>query len=189
MIYLQLFFAYLQIGLFTIGGGHAAIPVAQSVLVDGYGWLTVKEFTDMITLSEMTPGPFAINSATYVGIKTGGILGGVVATLSFLIPSVVICFSLYFIVKKFRRQKFISGFMAGIKPAVSGLISAAGFTIALTALFGASALNQLKVDFNFDLIALIIATLSVIAVRKTKINPVLVILLSGVFGVLLYSAF
>ena len=79
--------------------------------------------------------------------------------------------------------------MAGIKPAVSGLISAAGFTIALTALFGASVLNQLKINFNFDLIAFIIATLSIIAVRKTKINPVLVILLSGVFGVLLYSVF
>ena len=98
MIYLELFLAYLQIGLFSIGGGHASIPVAQSVVVDGKGWLNIKEFTDMITISEMTPGPFSVNSATYVGLKMGGILGGIIATLGFLLPSVAICLCIYFFI-------------------------------------------------------------------------------------------
>ncbi|MBR1968475.1 MAG: chromate transporter [Clostridia bacterium] len=189
MIYLKLFLAYLQIGLFSIGGGHASIPVAQSVVVDGQGWLTLEEFTAMITISEMTPGPFGLNSATYVGIKTAGVLGGVISTFAFLIPSFIICTALFLLVKKFRNGRAVNGLMTGIRPAVSGLISSAGVSITILALFGASTLSELKVGFNFNPIALFICAVAFIATGKTKINPVFIILLSGVLGVILYSIF
>lgn len=189
MIYLQLFVAYLQVGLFSIGGGHASIPVAQSVVVDGYGWLNLQEFTAMITLSEMTPGPFSINSATYVGTKMGGILGGVVTTLGFLLPSVVICSLLYFVVKRYRKVRAVDGFMQGIRPAVSGLISSAGFSLIVLAILGLSDLSAAKNGVRFNPVALAIFTLAFIIIRKTKINPVLIIILSGVIGAGLYLIF
>ncbi len=186
MIYLNLFLAYLQIGLFSIGGGHASIPVAQGVVVDTWGWLNMDEFTDMITISEMTPGPFGINSATFVGTKVGGLLGGIIATVSFLIPSVIICLSLYALISKFRKARGVDGFMQGIRPAVSGLISSAVLSIAMLAILGGSTLNALTVGFNFDYVALILATLSFIATRTLKINPVIIILISGAVGGLTY---
>lgn len=189
MIYLELFLAYLKIGLFSIGGGHASIPVVQSVIVDGKGWLTLEEFTAMITISEMTPGPFGINSATYVGIKIAGILGGIISTLSFLLPSFFICIALYLIVKNFRKLRAIDGLMLGIKPAVSGLISSAGVSITMLAILGGSTLGALKLGLNFDFVALIIAVLAFITTRKTKLNPIIIILLSGVVGLTLYAIF
>ncbi len=125
MIYLRLLLAFMQIGLFSIGGGHASIPVAESVVVNNYGWLTLDDFTATITISEMTPGPFGINSATYVGLKVGGVFGGIVATIGFLIPSVTICLLLYLVVRRFRKARAVDGLMQGIRPAVAGLISSA----------------------------------------------------------------
>lgn len=185
---LQLFFAYVQIGLFSIGGGHASIPVAQGVVVDSLNWLSLDEFTAMISISEMTPGPFALNSATYVGIKVGGILGGIVATLGFLAPSVTICLLLYNIVRRFRRARAVDGLMQGIRPAVAGLISSAGLSIGLLAIFGASTLQTLKTAFSFDVVALGIAVTAFVVSRTVKkINPVIVIILSGAVGMLIYS--
>ena len=186
MIYLDLFLAYLKIGIFSIGGGHASIPVAQSVVVDDKGWLTIKEFTDMITISEMTPGPFAVNSATYVGLKMAGVLGGIISTLGFLLPTVMICLSLYVLIKRFRNAKAVDGFMQGIRPAVSGVISSAGLTILLFAVFGASNLTSFRTDFSFDIVNLVLGALTFILVRKTKVNPVLMILLTGIVGGLIY---
>ncbi len=187
MIYLNLFLAYLQIGLFSIGGGHASIPVAQSVVVDNRGWLSLEEFTSMITISEMTPGPFGINSATYVGLKVGGVLGGIIATVSFLIPSIIICLSLYMIVRRFSKAKFIGGLMQGIRPAVSGLIASAGLTIGMLAILGGSTLTVLKTGLSFDVTAAILAALAFLATKKFKVNPVVVILVSGALGALAYS--
>ena len=187
MIYLELFLAYLKIGLFSIGGGHASIPVVQSVIVDGKGWLTLDEFTAMITISEMTPGPFGINSATYVGIKTAGILGGIISTLAFLVPSFFICIGLYLMVKRFRKLRAVDGLMLGIKPAVSGLISSAGLSITLLAILGGSTFNMLKSGISFDAIALGISVGAFVTTRKTKLNPIIVILLSGVVGLILYA--
>lgn len=186
MIYLELFLAYLQIGLFSIGGGHASIPVAQSVVVDGKGWLNIKEFTDMITISEMTPGPFSVNSATYVGLKMGGMLGGIIATLGFLLPSVAICLCIYLLIKKFRSLRAVDGFMQGIRPAVSGVISSAGLTILLFAIFNASNISTFKSGFSFDYINLILGAVTFIIIRKTKVNPVLMILITGLIGGTVY---
>ncbi len=187
MIYLQLFWAYIQIGLFSIGGGHASIPVAQSMVVDNLGWMTLEEFSAMITLSEMTPGPFSINSATFVGTKMAGTLGGLVALLGFLVPSVIVCTLFFFIYKKFRKVRAIDGLMRGIRPAVSGLIGSAGLSITLLALFGASTLATFQTEFAFNPVALGIAIVAFVLCRKTKINPVIIILLCGVLGMIVYS--
>lgn len=189
MIYLRLFLAYLQIGLFSIGGGHASIPVAEGIVVRSMQWLTQEEFTAMITISEMTPGPFGLNSATYVGLKAGGFLGGLISTVAFLVPSFFICIVLYVIIGRFRKLRAIDGLMNGIRPAVSGIISSAGVTIFLTAIFGASTFAELSVNACFDVTAFIIAVAAFILLRTTKINPVIVILISGVFGIVLYSLF
>ncbi|MBE7083244.1 MAG: chromate transporter [Clostridiales bacterium] len=186
MIYLELFFAYLQIGLFSIGGGHASIPVAQSVVVDAMGWLNLKEFTDMITISEMTPGPFSVNSATYVGLKMAGILGGIISTLGFLLPSVAVCLSIYLLIRKFKNARMVDGFMQGIRPAVSGVISSAGLTILIFAVFGANTFSAFKTAFSFDWINLILGVGTFVLIRKTKVNPILMILLTGIVGGAIY---
>lgn len=185
MIYLQLFYAYLQIGLFSIGGGHASIPVAQSVIVDSMNFLSMEEFTAMITISEMTPGPFAINSATYVGLKMGGVIGGIVATLGFLLPSLIICPILYFLLMKFRSHHASEGVLKGIRPAVSGLISSAGLSITLVALIGANTLLASQ-SFAIDIRAIIIFCISLFLSKKAKINSVLIIFISGLLGLLYY---
>ncbi len=186
MIYLKLFLAYLQIGLFSIGGGHASIPVAQSVVVDTMGWLNLKEFTDMITISEMTPGPFAVNSATYVGIKMGGTLGGIISTLGFVLPTVALCLAIFLLIKNFRTTRTVNGFMQGIRPAVSGVISSAGLTILLFAVFGANNFNGFLTEINFDFLNLILGVFAFIIIRKTKINSVLMIPITGVVGGIIY---
>ncbi len=186
MIYLKLFLAYLQIGLFSIGGGHASIPVAQSVVVDTMGWLNLKEFTDMITISEMTPGPFAVNSATYVGIKMGGMLGGIISTLGFVLPTVALCLAIFLLIKNFRTTRTVNGFMQGIRPAVSGVISSAGLTILLFAVFGANNFNGFLTEINFDFLNLILGVFAFIIIRKTKINSVLMIPITGVVGGIIY---
>ena len=189
MIYLELILAYLQIGLFSIGGGHASIPVAKSVIVDNYGWLSLSEFTDMITISEMTPGPFAINSATFVGVKTAGILGGIISTIAFIIPSVIVCFTLYALVVRRTKSVAVRGFMQGVRPAVTGLISSAGLTIFIGAIYGASTIFDLLNAFSVDFIALFIFLAVFFLLRKTKINSVLLILFSGILGCGLYCVF
>ena len=90
MIYLQLFWSFIQIGMFSFGGGYAAMPLIQGQVVTDHGWLTMSEFTDLITISQMTPGPIAVNSATFVGLKIAGIPGAVVATLGCILPSCII---------------------------------------------------------------------------------------------------
>ena len=116
MIYLRLFISFLQIGLFSIGGGYAAMPLIKEQIVDINGWLTLKEFTDLVTIAEMTPGPIAINAASFVGNQIGGILGSVVATLGCVIPSYVIVLSLAWIYFRYKNLSFNSGVLEGLRP-------------------------------------------------------------------------
>jgi len=156
------------------------------VVVDAMGWLNLKEFTDMITISEMTPGPFSVNSATYVGLKMAGILGGIISTLGFLLPSVAVCLSIYLLIRKFKNARMVDGFMQGIRPAVSGVISSAGLTILIFAVFGANTFSAFKTAFSFDWINLILGVGTFVLIRKTKVNPILMILLTGIVGGAIY---
>ena len=178
MIYFQLFLAFLQVGLFSIGGGHASIPVAESVVVDKLAYLSAEEFSRMLVISEMTPGPFGINVATFVGLKMGGVLGGIISTVSFLLPSFFICLIAYKIVSRFQNLSAIDGFMRGIRPCVSGLISSAVFSIFMLSSFGFNHVNLVG-DFCFSPLSFALSATAFVLARKTKLNPVVIIILSG----------
>ena len=136
MIYLQLFFSFLQIGLFSFGGGYAAMPLIQGQVVTRHEWLTMGEFTDLITISQMTPGPIAINSATFVGIKIAGIPGALVATLGCILPSCVIVTVIARLYLKYRNMALLQGVLESLRPAVVALIASAGLSVLITAFWG-----------------------------------------------------
>lgn len=173
MIYLQLFLSFLQIGLFSFGGGYAAMPLIQDQVVTRYGWLSMAEFTDLITISQMTPGPIAVNSSTFVGYNLAGILGGIVCSASTLaIPFVLaLIVAIYF--SKFKDNIYLKNALSGIRPAVIGLIAA-------------SCLSVGKISFSgwesviFFLVALVM-------VWKAKINPIIALITCGVLGAVLYG--
>ena len=141
MIYWQLLWSFFQIGLFSIGGGYAAMPLIQHQVVEVHPWLTLTEFTDIVTLSQMTPGPIAINSATFVGMRIAGISGALVATAGCVLPSCVIALLLAWVYYRYRSLSVIQGVLGGVRPAVVAMIASAGLSILLLALFGSEVIN------------------------------------------------
>lgn len=131
----QLFCSFLQVGLFSIGGGYAAMPLIRSEVVLHHGWLTMGEFTDLITIAEMTPGPIAVNSATFVGLRIAGIPGAVIATFGCIFPSLLIVSALAWIYQRYRKLSALQSVLASLRPAVTALIAAAGLSILKTVLF------------------------------------------------------
>ncbi len=183
MIYLKIFLCYFQIGLFSVGGGHASIPIIKSMVVDIRGWMTMGEFLDMVTIAEMTPGPFALNSATFVGNKLGGIGGGALATFSCMLPSLLIILLLAFLYKKYKNLSAVSWGLSGVRPAVAALIAGAGISILMMSLFETNVINEIK---SIDFIAIVLAAAAFFILRWKKINPVLMIILTGVCGAGIY---
>ena len=187
MIYLQLFWSFFQIGLFSIGGGYAAMPLIQAQVVDGRGWLTMTQFADIMTIAEMTPGPIAINSATFVGIQVAGLPGALVATAGCVLPSCVIVLLLAFVCYRFRRLTLVQGVLAGLRPAVIAMIASAGLSLFILAVYGQRVLPaDLK---SVDLIAVGIFAAAFFVLRKWKVNPLYVMAASGVAGIVLYLIF
>lgn len=185
MIYLELLWSFIQIGLFSIGGGYAAVPLIQDQVVDVHPWLTMSQFTDIMTIAEMTPGPIAVNAATFAGIQVAGIPGAIVATAGCILPSCVIVMTLARIYYRFRGLKMVQGVLAGIRPAVVAMIASAGITMVIMAFYGE---RVLPADLSgINMISVIIFAAAFLALRKWKANPVYVMLGAGVAGVLLYS--
>ena len=122
MIYLQLFWSFLQIGLFSFGGGYAAIPLIQGQIVDRHGWLSMPEFTDLVTISQMTPGPIAINSATFVGYRVCGFWGALCGTLGVVLPSFLIIAGISYVLQAFESNRIVQYAFAGIRAGVLALI-------------------------------------------------------------------
>ena len=118
MIYIQLFLSFIQVGMFSIGGGYAAMPLIQSQVVQGHGWLTMSEFTDLITIAEMTPGPIAVNSATFVGIRIAGVPGAMVATFGCILPSCIIVSILAMIYYRYKNISALQNVLGTLRPAV-----------------------------------------------------------------------
>ena len=133
MIYVQLFFSFLQIGAFSFGGGYAAMPLIQQQVVNIHHWMTVKEFTDLITISQMTPGPIAVNSATFVGTQIAGIPGALIATAGCVLPSCILVTLLAKLYFKYRDMKMMQGILGSLRPAVVSMIAAAGLSILISA--------------------------------------------------------
>ena len=131
MILFELFLSFLQIGLFSIGGGYAAIPLIQSQTVELHTWLTETEFMDLATIAEMTPGPIAVNGATFVGLKIAGIPGALVATFGCILPSLVIVSLLAWVYRRYRELPLLQGVLASLRPAVVALIFSAGLNMLL----------------------------------------------------------
>lgn len=184
MIYLQLFWSFFQIGLFSIGGGMAAMPLIQGQVVDLHSWLSLTEFTDLITIAEMTPGPIAINSATFVGTRIAGIPGALIATLGCILPSCIIVSLLAWIYFKYKGLKILDGILSGLRPAVVALIASAGLTIFVLAIWGEGGFSLSLQSINY--ISLILFGLAIFILRKWKPNPIYLMLGTGVIGGAIY---
>ena len=178
MIYIQLFLSFLQIGLFSIGGGYAAMPLIQAQVVENHSWLTMSEFTDLITIAEMTPGPIAVNSATFVGIRIAGFLGALIATFGCILPSLFIVSLLAFIYYRYKTLSLLQSVLASLRPAVVALIASAGISILLQLMFAEK--DMLIEYLNFIEVGLFI--LAFFVLRKLKWNPILVMVLCGIIN-------
>lgn len=180
MIFLQLFFSFLQIGLFSFGGGYAAMPLIQGQVVTLHGWLTMSEFTDLITISQMTPGPIAVNSATFVGMKIAGIPGAVVATAGCILPSCIIVTILARLYLKYRNLDLLQGVLKSLRPAVVAMIASAGILILKDAFWG----NGESMSFaGTEWSMVMIFGICVLLLQKRKMNPIWVMVLAGVMKV------
>lgn len=186
MIYWQLLWSFIQIGLFSIGGGYAAMPLIQHQVVEVHGWLTLVQFSDIVTISQMTPGPIAINAATFVGTRMGGLPGAIVATVGCVLPSCVIVLTLAVLYRKYRNLSAVQGVLGGLRPAVVSMIAAAGLTLTLTALFGGVVFPTLLSQVDF--VAVAIFSVSLLFLRWKKPDPIVVMVAAGVLGGALYAA-
>ncbi len=187
MIYLQLFLEFAKISLVCVGGGYASMPLIQAVVVDNYHWLSMSEFIDVFTISQMTPGPIGINAATFSGMKTAGIFGAICATMGFVTPSIFLCIILAKIIFKYGDLGAIHGILNGLRPAVMALIAAACISFVLMAVWN---VEEMPEDFSstFDLKSAIILIGALIAVRL-KIGVIKVLIAAGVAGIILGRIF
>ena len=178
MIYLQLFLSFLQIGAFSFGGGYAAMPLIQNQVVDLHHWLSLSEFTDLITISQMTPGPIAVNSATFVGIKIAGIPGAIIATLGCILPACIIVTIIAWLYLKYRNMESLQVVLNTLRPAVVSLIATAGLTIIISAIFGGMgiAIETIKIQM------VVIFGICMLLLMKWKMNPIAVMVLAGVLN-------
>lgn len=182
MIYLTLFWEFCKVGIFCVGGGYASMPLIQDAVVDTYHWLSLSEFVDIFTISQMTPGPIGINAATFAGMKVAGTLGAISATVGFCTPSLIIGIALAHIFLKYGDIGPIRGVLNGLRPAVVALIVGAGLSFIILALWNVETLPK---DLStYDPIGIAILIASLIAVRK-KVGVIPLLVSSGACGLLL----
>ena len=199
MIYLQLFWVYIQIGIFGFGGGYAMLSLIQNEVVYRYHWLTNQQFTDIVAVSQVTPGPIGINSATYIGysVTGGSILGSLLATTAVMLPSFILCLIISRSFQAFRSNRYVDAAFLGIRPASVGLIAAAALMLmiqpGLWTLLTLPADTPITVDNiivteNFiDYRSFLIFAVTGLLMYKKWVHPILLIVLAGIAGVLLYS--
>lgn len=191
MIYLELFLTFLQVGAFSFGGGYGMIAMIRELTLM-HGWLTEAELINFIAVAESTPGPIAVNMATFVGSSQGGILGSLCATLGVVLPSFIIILIIAAAISELMRFAGVKAFLGGIRPCVIGLILATAFTMFSTVVLGSSTLSA---GMSLDIRALVIfglltstALISKFVFRK-KLSPILMILISAGLGMLAYGIF
>ncbi len=183
---MQLFLAFIQVGLFSVGGGYAAIPLIQNQIVDIHGLMSLAEFTDLITIAEMTPGPISINSATFVGMRLGGIPGVLLCTLGCILPSFFICLTLAFFYYKYRDFSGVQVVLAALRPAVVALIASAGLSILLLGLFQSDLSGVVLA--NFRPIEAVLFVGALVVLRRFKLSAISIIFGTGVVGTVAYFA-
>lgn len=183
-IYLQLFYEFFKIGLFTFGGGYAMIPLVRDTAVNN-GWLLADEFSSLIAVCESTPGPVAINMATYIGSLQGGILGSACATLGVVLPSFLIILLIASLLNKFTENKHFKNFIRGVKPVVTALILSTGLLLFVECI----GINVSTFETNLKIVSLIVFILIalsyiiVLKVFKKKISSIQLILIAAVLGI------
>lgn len=178
MIYLQLLLSFLQIGALSFGGGYASMPLIEAQIVTSHGWLTMTEFSDLVTIAEMTPGPIAVNAATFVGTKVAGVLGALVATAGCILPACVLVMLIARLYLKYRNLTVLQSVLGSLRPAVVAMIASAGLTILMNAFWG----SRTVVLANTNYVMVAIFLLSFVLLRKTKLSPIAVMVLAGVLN-------
>lgn len=189
MIYLDLFWTFFKIGLFTIGGGQAMIPMIMTNVVNK-GWLTENELIDFIAISESTPGPFAVNIATYTGIETANVFGAICATLGVVLPSVIIIIIVAKLLSGFMKKRAVGEVFTGVRSTVTGLLMSVFVTLVLTMLFGITDIKNVQsvsVDYIGIGIFALLFPLSFIKIKGKKMKPILMVIISAALGILCYG--
>lgn len=184
MIYLELFWSFFQIGLFSVGGGYAAMPIIEHQVVELHSWMTMQEFVDIITISQMTPGPIAVNSATFVGIQIAGLPGAIIATLGCIFPSCIIVLTLAWVYSRYRNLSVVQDVLGGLRPAVVAMIASAGLSILVLSLWNGAAVSLNPADL--DWVSLLLFVGALFALRRWKLNPIYAMLACGGVGLVLY---
>ena len=183
-LYLQLFISFLQIGALSFGGGYAAMPLIQHQVVTLHGWLSLSEFTDLITISQMTPGPIAINSATFVGTRVGGFWGALCATTGCVLPSCLLVSLLAWAYLKYGHLSIIQDVLSSLRPAVIAMIASAGFSILISILWPQGLSSLAALAQNVNLRGFLIFLGALVLLIRLRMNPILVMVLSGAAEVL-----
>lgn len=190
MIFIELFLTFFQIGLFGFGGGYAMLSMIQGEVVTRYGWISAGEFTDIVAVSQMTPGPIGINSATYVGYsavmnagysQTWAVLGSITATFAVVLPSFILMIAISRFFLKYQKHPLVESVFKGLRPAVVGLLAAAALVLMTAENFG----NYQTNPYQF-IVSVVIFLVAFIGTRKFKVSPILMIALCGAAGWLLY---
>ncbi len=178
MVYLQLFYAFFKIGLFGFGGGAAMIPLIQFELVEHYAWLTSTEFTNMVAVSQMTPGPIGINCATYAGyLASGNVFGAALATFALVLPSFIIMMLVARMLQRFKNNPYVEAAMSGLRPTIVGLIAAAALLLVNEETFGPNCA---------DWVSWLLFVVAFAATKWLKVHPILLIVLMAVVGLVIY---
>lgn len=176
---LELFWSFLMIGFVSFGGGYTMVPVIE-MEVNNHGWMTTQEFTDAIAIASMSPGPIATNSAIFVGYKAAGISGAFISALGMVLPSLIIIFIMAAFFYRFNQYRLVKSAFYGLRPIITGLIIYAAINFALS--------NKVLAPFSWNTLSLLlIFVLSLFALIRLKMNPIVVILISGIMGIFFYS--
>ena len=184
MILFDLFTTFILLGAFSFGGGIGSMELIRNRVVSVRGWMTDAEFTDIISISEMTPGPLGINIASFVGARTAGIPGTIVATLSYVLPAIAIVMIMARIYFHYRNLKGVQGVLKGLRPAIAAMVLAAAITLSSTAWW--NGMNNISLG-NTNWIAIAITALMLILLGKKKTGPITTILGSGIIGAVIYA--
>ena len=183
MILFDLFKVFFLLGLFSFGGGYASMEMIRSRVVTDYHWLTDWEYTDIISIAEMTPGPLGINIASFVGTRTAGVAGTLIATLSYILPALVIVLILSWFYDRYRSLEGVQGVLSGLRPAVVAMIIAAAVQLVGTAWW--DGLSHLALE-NTNWTAVVLSLALLILLQKKKLGPIQAILASGAVGGAVY---
>ena len=179
-IYWELFWSFVKVGAFCVGGGYASMPLIQAEVIENHAWMTMPQFIDIFTISQMTPGPIGINAATFVGTKIAGVPGALAATAGCILPACILVTLIAKLYLKYRNLSVLQSVLGSLRPAVVAMIASAGVTILLNAFWG----GRTIVPTQTNCLMIGIFALSFFLLRKTKLNPIAVMVLAGIVNLL-----